>query len=183
MLLISHFKKNIVSLADESYEKYLNFMDYGISREQARMLLPVSYYTEWYWKIDLHNLLHFLALRCDSHAQYEIRVFANAILSLIKPIVPLAVEAWEDYHVMRGAMKFTSLELEALKKFVVTTGLLKTLAPNFFARENVLSELPESRTITSLAKLALLMHSAIFSDSFFAMIMTESLGINLVTNG
>jgi len=112
------FKKNIVSLADESYEKYLNFMDSGISREQARMLLPVSYYTEWYWKIDLHNLLHFLALRCDSHAQYEIRVFANAILSLIKPIVPLAVEAWEDYHVMRGAMKFTSLELEALKKSI-----------------------------------------------------------------
>jgi len=112
------FKKNIVYLADESYEKYLNFMDSGISREQARMLLPVSYYTEWYWKIDLHNLLHFLALRCDSHAQYEIRVFADAILSLIKPIVPLAVEAWEDYHVMRGAMKFTSLELEALKKSI-----------------------------------------------------------------
>ena len=62
----------------------------------------------------LHNLLHFLALRCDAHAQWEIRVFANAMLELIKPIVPWAVEAWEDYHEHRGAIRLTKLEVDAM---------------------------------------------------------------------
>ena len=66
-------------------------------RELARINLPVSVYTECYWKMDLHNLFHFLKLRLDGHAQYETRVFAEAIAELIKPIVPLAWEAFEDY--------------------------------------------------------------------------------------
>ena len=128
--IADEFKKNTVFFSEESYEKYLDFIDAGISREQARMILPVNYYTEWYWKIDLHNLLHFLALRCDSHAQYEIRVFADAILSLIKPIVPLAIEAWEDYHVMRNAMKFTSVELDALKKAIQQNRFIQVESTN-----------------------------------------------------
>jgi thymidylate synthase (FAD) len=64
----------------EAYWAYREAVDYGVSREQARMILPVCGYTEWYWKIDLRNLLHFLKLRCDHHAQAEIREYANAIL-------------------------------------------------------------------------------------------------------
>ena len=81
---------------DEAYAQYQEFLEQGIAREIARINLPVSNYTEWYWKIDLHNLFHFLRLRIDSHAQYEIRVFAEAIAELVKPFVPHAWEAFED---------------------------------------------------------------------------------------
>lgn len=105
-------------LADSTYAKYLDAIESGVTREQARMILPVNLYTEWYWKIDLHNLFHFLALRCDAHAQWEIRTFADAMLNLIGPIVPWAVEAWNDYHPMRGAIKLTRLEIEAIRKHI-----------------------------------------------------------------
>jgi thymidylate synthase (FAD) len=104
------------TICTESYDIYEDYLGLGVSREQARMILPINLYTEWYWKIDLHNLFHFLGLRCDAHAQWEIRVFADAMLALIKPIVPFAVEAWEDYHDHRGAMKVTKLEIEAMQR-------------------------------------------------------------------
>lgn len=70
-----------------------------LARELARMNLPVNFYTEWYWKIDLHNLLHFLHLRADPHAQYEIRVYAQAMLDVVKKWVPLTYEAFMEYSV------------------------------------------------------------------------------------
>ncbi|MSQ02080.1 MAG: FAD-dependent thymidylate synthase [Myxococcales bacterium] len=70
----------------------------GLARELGRAVLPVNYYTEWYWKIDLHNLLHFLSLRLDPHAQYEIRVFAEAMAGFVRDWVPMAWEAFEDYR-------------------------------------------------------------------------------------
>ena len=70
----------------------------GLARELARIGLPLSTYSEWYWKIDLHNLLHFLALRLDAHAQYEIRVYAEAIGQLVQRWVPQAWEAFGDYR-------------------------------------------------------------------------------------
>ena len=73
----------------------------GITRELARMNLTLNHYTEWYWKINLHNLLHFLALRADSHAQYEIRVYAQAMLDVVKAWVPYAYEAFVE-HSMNG---------------------------------------------------------------------------------
>jgi len=85
----------------------------GISREMARGVLSVNNYTEWYWKIDLHNLFHFLALRMDSHAQYEIRVFADAMYDLIKPVVPLATEAFEDF--ILNAERMSRMEMELLR--------------------------------------------------------------------
>jgi thymidylate synthase (FAD) len=100
----------------DSYDEYKRFLDAGIGKEQARMLLPLNLYTEWYWKIDLHNLLHFLGLRCDKHAQKEMRVFADAMLHLITPIVPFAVEAWNDYHHYRQALKLSRLEVEAVRR-------------------------------------------------------------------
>ena len=66
----------------------------GIARELARMILPVNSYTQWYWKIDLHNLMHFLALRFDPHAQYEIRVYADVMIKILKKWVPLTYEAF-----------------------------------------------------------------------------------------
>jgi thymidylate synthase (FAD) len=69
-----------------------------LTRELARMNLTLNYYTEWYWKIDLHNLLHFLSLRGDSHAQYEIRVYAQVMLELVKKWVPFVYEAFEEYY-------------------------------------------------------------------------------------
>ena len=108
----------IIDDADNSYNFYEYMIQAGVSREQARMVLPLNLYTEFYWKIDLHNLFHFLALRADSHAQKEIRIYAEAIIDLLRPIVPVALEAWEDYHQMRGAMKLTRLEVEALSKFI-----------------------------------------------------------------
>jgi thymidylate synthase (FAD) len=110
----SNFIEKIDFICNQSYEEYEKAIQNGVAREQARMLLPVNLYTEWYWKVDLHNLLHFLALRCDAHAQWEIRVFANAMLELINPIVPWAVEAWEDYHEHRGAIRLTKLEVDAM---------------------------------------------------------------------
>jgi thymidylate synthase (FAD) len=98
---------------DEAYSQYQEFLEMGIAREIARINLPVSNYTEWYWKIDLHNLFHFLRLRIDSHAQYEIRVFAEAIAELVKPFVPHAWEAFEDY--VLNAHRMTAPELKVMK--------------------------------------------------------------------
>lgn len=112
------FMAHLDMLCNESYKQYEKYIADGISREQARMMLPINIYTEWYWKCDAHNLLHFLALRCDPHAQWEIRTFGEAILSLIQPIVPITIEAWNDYHHSRGAVKFSRLEMEALKEML-----------------------------------------------------------------
>jgi len=99
--------------AESLYGDYQNLMEKGVSRELARIGLPVSVYTEWYWKIDLHNLLHFLSLRMDAHAQSEIRDYATACFALIQPIVPIAAEAFLDYNF--GAMHLTRLEIDALR--------------------------------------------------------------------
>jgi thymidylate synthase (FAD) len=70
----------------------------GLARELARMNLTLGFYTQWYWKVDLHNLMHFLSLRADPHAQYEIRVYAEAMLDALKRWVPLTAEAFEEYR-------------------------------------------------------------------------------------
>lgn len=101
-----------------AFEIYLNFMEQGLAREQARMVLPLNTYTEWYWKIDLKNLLHFMDLRCDSHSQKEIQVYGDAILDLVKPIVPWTIDAWEDYSPYRGGVILTRYEVEAIKKII-----------------------------------------------------------------
>lgn len=95
------------------YARYLELTERGVARELARVALPVSVYTEWYWKCDLHNLLHFLSLRMDPHAQIEIRDFATAMYDLIRPIVPVTCEAFEDYRT--GSMHLTRLEVEAIR--------------------------------------------------------------------
>jgi hypothetical protein len=91
-----------------------------VARELARIDLPLSTYTQWYWKIDLHNLFHFLTVRADAHAQYEIRAYAFVIAGMLKRVAPLSFEAWLDYerygaHLSRG-------ELLALRRLVQVSG-------------------------------------------------------------
>ena len=85
----------IKSSALMCYEMYEGMLRLGVAREQARMILPQSMYTKFYAKVDLHNLFHFLELRLHPHAQPEIRLYAQAIEELIKPIVPISYEAWK----------------------------------------------------------------------------------------
>ena len=99
--------------SESLYERYLELTEKGVAREIARAALPVSVFTEWYWKCDLHNILHFLSLRLDSHAQVEIRDYATAMYDLIRGIVPLTCEAFEDYRL--NAMHLTGLEIEAMR--------------------------------------------------------------------
>ena len=88
----------------------------GLARELARMNLPLSTYTQWYWKCDLHNLFHFLSLRADPHAQYEIRVFADAMLDMVRRWVPLACRAFEDYRL--GAVELSAPGLAVVKRML-----------------------------------------------------------------
>ena len=86
----------------------------GLARELARMNLTLNAYTQWYWKTDLHNLLNFCALRADSHAQYEIRVYADAILDMVRAWVPAAYEAFRDYRL--GAVTLSAQMLEVVRR-------------------------------------------------------------------
>ena len=95
------------------YPQYEALLERGLSRELARIGLPVNVYTQWYWKCDLYNILHFLELRMDEHAQDEIRIYADAMHALIEPIVPVTMEAFRDYRL--ESMQLTRLEVDALK--------------------------------------------------------------------
>ena len=88
----------------------------GLARELARMNLPANVYTQWYWKVDLHNLFHFLRLRADAHAQYEIRVYADAIGEMVKDWVPLAWGAFEDYRM--GGVTLSAKAVECVKRML-----------------------------------------------------------------
>ncbi|MHB8906375.1 MAG: FAD-dependent thymidylate synthase [Melioribacteraceae bacterium] len=109
---LSEREEELQQFAREIYQERLQL---GVAREQARKDLPLSTYTEAYWKIDLHNLLNFLALRMDSHAQLEIRSYANVIGNeIVSKWCPIAWEAFKDYRM--NAMSFTSLELQIMKQ-------------------------------------------------------------------
>lgn len=88
-------QQRIREVAQIAFDRYRSMLADGIPRELARSVLPVATYSHMFATVDLLNLLKFLTLRCHSHAQYEIRVYAEAMLELIRPVVPVAVEAWE----------------------------------------------------------------------------------------
>jgi thymidylate synthase (FAD) len=104
--------------ANRAYDHYEAMLSQdgqqGLARELARMNLPANIYTQWYWKVDLHNLFHFLRLRADPHAQYEIRVYAEAIAACVKDWVPLAYAAFEDYRM--GGVTLSSKAISVLKR-------------------------------------------------------------------
>jgi thymidylate synthase (FAD) len=83
----------------------------GVARELARMNIPTNFYTEWYWKVDLHNLMHFLSLRADSHAQYEIRVYAEAMLDILKRWVPFTYEAFCKHRLKSATLSSGGLDV------------------------------------------------------------------------
>ena len=102
----------------------------GIARELARMNLTLNYYTQWYWKIDLHNLMHFLMLRADPHAQYEIRVYADAMIKVVEKWVPFAFEAFEEHRLhgsrlSRSGLGVVKRMIAGEKVTVETSGLTK----------------------------------------------------------
>ncbi|MEM7684327.1 MAG: FAD-dependent thymidylate synthase [Pseudomonadota bacterium] len=103
-----------------SYDHYQEMLSQdgqqGLARELARMNLPANVYTQWYWKVDLHNLFHFLRLRADAHAQYEIRVYAEAICDLVKAWVPAAYAAFEDYRLT--AVQFSGPGIACLRRML-----------------------------------------------------------------
>lgn len=138
----------------QDYEAYEGRIEQGIAKELARVNLPLSLYTEWYWTIDLHNLMHFLALRLDSHAQKEVRVYAQAIYEIVKEVYPFTMESFDE-HILHGirlsrtelkivfaALQeggFLSGELDALKVVAEEKGLIYNNDKN----EPVLSKFKE----------------------------------------
>ncbi len=114
--------------AERNYDHYLEMLNqsedgskladdrHGIARELARMNLSLNYYTQWYWKTDLHNLMNFLRLRADSHAQYEIRVYAEAILEIMKKWVPITYSAFKEHRL--EAATFSGEALKALSRMI-----------------------------------------------------------------
>jgi thymidylate synthase (FAD) len=119
--------------ATRNYDHYLDMLNEdedgtprdpsrpGLARELARMNLTLNAYTQWYWKTDLHNLLHFLSLRADAHAQYEIRVYAEAMLETVKAWVPLCFEAFQDYRM--GAATLSAQMLAVVKRLLAGEGV------------------------------------------------------------
>jgi thymidylate synthase (FAD) len=91
------FRTELDRLCREAYGIYEKALADGVARETARMVLPVAYYTEWYWKINLHNLLHFLSLRLDPHAQEETRRYAHEMAKIVRIVCPIAYEAFEEF--------------------------------------------------------------------------------------
>ncbi len=116
-----------------SRDAYEQMTSNDLARELARIDLPLSTYTQWYWKIDLHNLLHFLRLRVDAHAQWEIQEFGRVMAGMLKRVAPLSYEAWIDYDVC-GA-RLSRLDLDALQKLLqvsdagLSAGAVAALTP------------------------------------------------------
>ena len=124
----------------EAYATYEELLEAGVARELSRVNLPLSMYTEWYWQIDLNNLFHFLDLRLDPHAQYEIRKYAEVMFEVAKAVCPLACEAFEDF--MLYGETFSRQESAVLRMLVAELGAdrLETAA-----REAGLSERERER--------------------------------------
>jgi thymidylate synthase (FAD) len=95
---VARFRGELERLSGEAYRAYSEALAAGVARETARLVLPLATYTQWYWKIDLWNLLHFLSLRLDPHAQEEIRRYSGEVASLAKLVTPIAFEAFEEFQ-------------------------------------------------------------------------------------
>ena len=114
--VLEWLKTDVARCYDHYHDMLSQDGQQGLARELARMNLPTNIYTQWYWKVDLHNLFHFLRLRADAHAQYEIRVYADVICKLVADWVPLAFGAFEDYRM--GGATLSAKALECLRKML-----------------------------------------------------------------
>jgi len=116
--LIEYYDK-YMKTNDEIYKLYNTLVENGVAKELARICLPQNIYTELYWCMDLHNLLHFLDLRKSPHAQYEIREYANALETLIGDVCPITVAAYREYFV--DSVTFSKKELKLVKSYMNNT--------------------------------------------------------------
>jgi thymidylate synthase (FAD) len=128
------FRSDLKRVSHEAYAAYTEALNAGVARETARMVLPLAYYTQWYWKIDLHNLFHFLSLRLDPHTQEETRAYAAKIAEIVRAVCPVAYEAFEDFSL--GGLSFSRKEQRAI------SALLSGATPEDACRE---AELPLTR--------------------------------------
>ena len=128
-------EQELQRLARKIYEERI---EVGVAREQARKDLPLSTYTEAYWKIDLHNLFHFLSLRMDAHAQLEIREYANAMAEITRKVVPIAYKAFEDYKLK--SIFLSQLEGEAIKRILKEKQVPEKVAESLFINRRERSE-------------------------------------------
>ncbi len=111
--VVENFIKTLSSHSELSYKLYTEALEAGVTRELARCLLTLNFSTEFYWKIDLHNLFHFLGLRLDAHAQYEIRAVSQVMADIVKEVVPLCYEAFEDF--VLNSVSLSNKEKKALQ--------------------------------------------------------------------
>jgi thymidylate synthase (FAD) len=114
--VVERFRADLDRISKEAYAAYSDALERGVARETARLLLPVAYYTQWYWKIDLWNLFHFLSLRLDPHAQEEIRLYAAELAVLTRAVCPIAYEAFEDFSL--GGLNLSRREQLAVKELL-----------------------------------------------------------------
>jgi thymidylate synthase (FAD) len=116
----AELRRKVISLirgdCEDMYANYRQMLDDGVARELARINLPLTLYTQWYWQIDLHNLFHFLKLRIDEHAQWEIRQYAEVLADIARAVAPWAYESFEE-HILHGA-NFSRSEISALKEMM-----------------------------------------------------------------
>lgn len=113
---VEKVRERIAAEQERAYGGYEELLEEDVARELARINLPLSLYTEWYWQIDLRNLFNFLRLRLDGHAQKEIRVYAEVMRDIAATVCPLAMEAFEDH--VRGGVRFSAKELDALESLL-----------------------------------------------------------------
>ena len=135
---LSQREKDLHTLAREIYNERL---EQGVAKEQARKDLPHSTYTELVWKMDVHNLLHFLQLRMDPTAQIEIREYANAIASVVQQWIPWTWEAFEDYSI--NSMKLSRMEVDCMSQILKTFQIKKDVFETFAAQHLEGRELKE----------------------------------------
>ena len=112
----TEIQESLATQQGAAYAAYMDLVNRGLARELARINLPLAMYTEWYWQIDLHNLFHFLRLRMDAHAQYEIRVYAQTMFEIAKTVAPMACQSFSDH--LLGGVRFSAVELEALRSLL-----------------------------------------------------------------
>jgi len=148
--LAKNIAKKIEDTQSKLYSEYEEFLNLNLARELSRINLPLSTYTEWYWKIDLHNLFHFLKLRLDKTAQFEIRKYAEIMADIVKSIVPLSYEAFEDY--LLNSVSFSKNELLFLKNIfnnlpqineesLISAGFSKTESREFLEKLEIFNRL------------------------------------------
>lgn len=114
--VVERFRTDLDRISKDAYSAYSRALEEGVARETARLLLPVAYYTQWYWKCDLWNIFHFLSLRLDPHAQEEIRLYAAEMAKIVRLVAPVAYEAFEDFSL--ASVSLSRGELVAVRSLL-----------------------------------------------------------------